>query len=837
LDPVYLWQQTLQTVYKGLDENINKNRAFASAIPNKSKLTYVGGITMVTHASVAKLEPLLFQIQRWGGPTSAGIYLASLKDITAFFDFLKAHIEFLENVSFHIFLEKTTSEYPHNILRNLALGNIETEFFLALDADFVTPSKCYQSILASVLSDVATQDLLRHKTFLVLPAFEAEESVKNNGLLPEIRMDVERMASAGTVTTFHLQNFQQGHGATNFSKWLNSESTSAPFYPVTYQTQFEPYVIGYRHGVPRYWPHFRGFGFNKVSWFLEAHHAGFQFAVLTDFWVIHLNHPTRVPLPSSGRMEPSEGAKNALGSFGEYMEDAYGLQWRYLKNIFGFSLVHTDIYRYRVHNRLSSQVRAAYKKQQGVEKRLLEYANTHGTEYDLVISPTKMHLLESFSIPVEERLKKNNNGLRKWLDVVEPLLVRSTLHPWQQLWDEEFLKAEHTHRRSFANSLPSKYHVERDMVTLATHASAAKLEQLATQVQRWGGPVSVALYLGSPEDIATFLEFYEASGDRLQQASFHVVMEKSSLKYPHNVMRNMALDNVESDYFLALDVDFMTSVDCHEKLHTLIKSDDKTRENLRAKTLFVLPAFERFNIGRELSPDVLPDNKTDVQRMHKEGNVSGFHVDNFPDGHGPTNFTKWLSIREGEKISDLVSYPIEYAPRFEPYVLGYKHGAPRYWPYFRGFGMNKLSWFVEADHAGYKYAVLNDFYVVHMNHEKETDVNKADYFMANLSRFFTFQLYLQEAYGVPMKDLKPILGGLRKRIDWKTEMDRALLSRRVIMAYNRQRKDRMLPVEDLLNTLYNSNAKKSLKAATNIKSWLDQVERERQLPNDGEKEY
>jgi hypothetical protein len=40
-----------------------------------------------------------------------------------------------------------------------------------------------------------------------------------------------------------------------------------------------------------YWKGFRGFGFDKLSWYLEAHYAGFTFGVLKDFFVVHLHHP------------------------------------------------------------------------------------------------------------------------------------------------------------------------------------------------------------------------------------------------------------------------------------------------------------------------------------------------------------------------------------------------------------------------------------------------------------------------------------------------------------------------------------------------------------------
>jgi hypothetical protein len=54
---------------------------------------------------------------------------------------------------------------------------------------------------------------------------------------------------------------------------------------------FELHVLGYRPGIPRYWEEFRGYGWDKISFFQECIAAGYEFAVLCDFYCVHLNHP------------------------------------------------------------------------------------------------------------------------------------------------------------------------------------------------------------------------------------------------------------------------------------------------------------------------------------------------------------------------------------------------------------------------------------------------------------------------------------------------------------------------------------------------------------------
>lgn len=126
-----------------------------------------------------------------------------------------------------------------------------------------------------------------------------------------------------------------------------------------------------------------------------------------------------------------------------------------------------------------------------------------------------------------------------------------------------------------------------------------------------------------------------------------------------------------------------------------------------------------------MTEDLLPKTKDDVVAMVKRTNQNN-NKHRVPDnellrfkgsayGNGPTNYKKWLSIGE-KRIGTKAFYPIDYQDLFEPYIMGYKRGMPRYWSDFRGYGYNRFSWCMEIHKAGYDFAVLKDFYMVHMNH-------------------------------------------------------------------------------------------------------------------------
>jgi hypothetical protein len=271
--------------------------------------------------------------------------------------------------------------------------------------------------------------------------------------------------------------------------------------------------------------------------------------------------------------------------------------------------------------------------------------------------------------------------------------------------------------------IPKKDFGEEDF-SLATHATVGRLDRLLEEYRRWDGPVSAAVYVASEEDIDILLAFLFNKGRMLKDIAIHVLMEDLSFKskqYPNNILRNIAMGQLETDFFVALDVDFVTSVGAHGQLRELMTTYPNFTEVLRTKTLFVLPAFESVTYNEtfvnetghtvvEKRPKTLeaPDTKEEVIRQVKAGIVAPFHLKQFPPGHGPTRFPLYFANTTGP------IYPITYHHRFEPYVLAYRRGLPKYWTGFRGYFFNKYSWFVETHSMGYEFAVLRDFFVFHV---------------------------------------------------------------------------------------------------------------------------
>jgi len=270
-------------------------------------------IVMTTHLSVKNLARLRAQLEWWNGPASVAIYLKSIKDIDRFQVHLERYYQpFYLSTMWHVVLELSEEMffYPHNILRNLALQNIipggthenHDYYFVALDVDFIPgPKNAHAKLNTILLSSQSFQEEMKRGRLMVLPAFDfhrrevSDDSVTTD-VLPTTKHELRNMVEVDEIAIgFDQEGCQACHGPTQFKKWVNrmDHDPAALFYPIQYGPMFEPYVWGYynpEQPPPLYWPHFRGFGYNKWSWFVEWDVVGASFGVLSDVWVFHLPH-------------------------------------------------------------------------------------------------------------------------------------------------------------------------------------------------------------------------------------------------------------------------------------------------------------------------------------------------------------------------------------------------------------------------------------------------------------------------------------------------------------------------------------------------------------------
>lgn len=106
----------------------------------------------------------------------------------------------------------------------------------------------------------------------------------------------------------------------------------------------------------------------------------------------------------------------------------------------------------------------------------------------------------------------------------------------------------------------------------------------------------------------------------------------------------LAISQLETDFFVDLNVDFVTNKGAHEQLRNLLKVHDNFFDVLKNKTLMVLPAFAVMN-NDESNKDTTarhqkltfpepPAHKQELIKQYSSGLVEPFHLAQFPEQHG-----------------------------------------------------------------------------------------------------------------------------------------------------------------------------------------------------------
>eukprot|EP00563_Minutocellus_polymorphus_P006494 CAMPEP_0181033832 /NCGR_PEP_ID=MMETSP1070-20121207/7465_1 /TAXON_ID=265543 /ORGANISM="Minutocellus polymorphus, Strain NH13" /LENGTH=443 /DNA_ID=CAMNT_0023111281 /DNA_START=113 /DNA_END=1444 /DNA_ORIENTATION=+ len=300
------------------------------------------------------------------------------------------------------------------------------------------------------------------------------------------------------------------------------------------------------------------------------------------------------------------------------------------------------------------------------------------------------------------------------------------------------------------NGLCKRFQVKSKDITLTTHLTSNKFSRLIVLTKRWNGPASIAVKISSIDELQRFREEIRSNLVHLRQAAFHFYFE-SMREYPNNALRNLALDHVKSDYFALLDVDFFPSpLDTHQHLRTTIMHHLKMQSDLENRTIFIMPAFEvEGEMTKKKIPfkhPLYPNTRDTAIRMmnsaHGNQSIKIFHEDTYKPGHWSTNYTKWKS-----NLRD-TSYPIKILEfGYEPYIVGALKDIPRFFEGFRGYGLNKLSFFVELYYANFRLKVLRDFFVFHLNHPNMNGDQMKNSYRMNLVCSKVFVKSLSQNYG------------------------------------------------------------------------------------------
>lgn len=275
-------------------------------------------------------------------------------------------------------------------------------------------------------------------------------------------------------------------------------------------------------------------------------------------------------------------------------------------------------------------------------------------------------------------------------------------------------------------------------VTLVTQISTNKFRMLSELADGWNGPISCAVYLQGEASIQKFFSLVQEQNQNFHKmVTLHVMIERPypGALYPINHLRNLALDNIDTEYFFYVDADFRPSYACHDYLKDFFAKNDDPK---RFSTLYVVPAFEMAMKGRDVTS--FPTVKSELMKLLSSGKAQGFHMDYFAPGHGSTNFEHWYECQPQE------TYPIKYQFMFEPYVVGSRHGLHRFDDRLRGYGLNKWVWIAEASFNGYSFQTLCGAFVIHV-HEKRASLRNFDANVIQLQDWYE-KIYWPNRYNI-----------------------------------------------------------------------------------------
>ena len=233
-------------------------------------------VSLVSQLSMDRLQILEPLCRYWKGPMSVTVY-ASDADAIKLLNYVNSYLCFKNRNNFALHVVYVDGQfYPVNYLRNVALDHLVTKYAFLLDIDFLPMLDLHSYFVE------ATRVLGAEKRALVVPAFETHLYKLT---LPPNKTALVKMLESQTIQPFRHLEWPRGHEPTNYEHW----KTAVRPYRVNWAADYEPYVVLSRP-FPRYDTRFVGFGWNKVSHIMELHHAGYEFVVLPDAFVIHMPH-------------------------------------------------------------------------------------------------------------------------------------------------------------------------------------------------------------------------------------------------------------------------------------------------------------------------------------------------------------------------------------------------------------------------------------------------------------------------------------------------------------------------------------------------------------------
>ncbi|RHZ57000.1 hypothetical protein Glove_395g77 [Diversispora epigaea] len=251
--------------------------------------------------------------------------------------------------------------------------------------------------------------------------------------------------------------------------------------------------------------------------------------------------------------------------------------------------------------------------------------------------------------------------------------------------------------------------LNKDDVTLVTQFSVNRLDRFENALAAWPGPISAVIYLVSPNDINPLLEYFKMDKNLYLYNRVTLTIFKPDystdtyLKYPINLLRNMAIKVSFTEYYFVMDADFVPTSQLYNFSVSLLIP---LLQKFTQPTAFVVPCIAI----KENYSGKYPNTISELRKLFNEG--WAYITDKYA-GHGPTGNDIFLSR---QILNSHPYYEICYESQWEPYYILSK-SAPLYDERFRNQGGDKQQHTLLLNALGYRFLALRDHFIYHMDHE------------------------------------------------------------------------------------------------------------------------
>jgi len=269
------------TSKESLSMNLDAERIFVVARwrkPQSTELTIAIPLSM--HRIFTLKELLKFYAT---GPVVAVIAIRSEQEKNELLEHLSRIPSYMRmNVEFVVVLISPwkSDRFPINRLRNIALNYTTTDFVCVLDVDTFPISSSF-TIFRQIIEKEPELLPLNRKRCLVVANWIAADSEHS------VRPSIHDLRAKYLKTWFPYCKASQS--PVSFRRWLYDNHS----FFVSFQPNFEPYCIMRTRDFISFDERFQGYGFNKVSWAVEATVQEVEFLVDNRFFVLHKDHPTQ----------------------------------------------------------------------------------------------------------------------------------------------------------------------------------------------------------------------------------------------------------------------------------------------------------------------------------------------------------------------------------------------------------------------------------------------------------------------------------------------------------------------------------------------------------------